>query len=415
VEQTRRYQHRRQEPVSPMRMENILRNRKFLILLILAAALVTLYFISDRSGPGIAEKPAAETHAAASARGVELSESQMKQVKVQAADEHAFSPLLYAVGNIAFNDDHTVQVFPAYQGKILEIFTDVGKDVQKGQPLYSIDSPDLLQAESTLIAVAGTQELTSRALERSRQLYELQGIAQKDLQQAVSDQQTAEAAYKAAVNNVRIFGKSDAEIQQIVSQRRIDSALVVRSPISGKVVSRNAAPGLTVQPGTLPAPFAVADLSVMWMLANVTESDIPEIRIGQPVKVKVMAYPEREFRGTVIKIGATVDPNTHRVAVRSEIRDPKHELLPGMLANFVISTSKARSYPAVPINSVVREGDGTVAVWVTQDERHFLKRPVKIGLQQDSLYQILSGLQVGEKVASEGAIFLSHAFEMESQ
>jgi cobalt-zinc-cadmium efflux system membrane fusion protein len=169
----------------------------------------------------------------------------------------------------------------------------------------------------------------------------------------------------------------------------------------------SAPPGLLVQPGNAPAPYSVADISVKWMLANVTESDSPLYRVGQPVEVKVIAYPGRVFKGKISKIYATVDPNTHRVTVRSEIADPKHELRPGMLANFVIRVREPVESVAIPMNGVVREGDGTMTAWVTTDRRRFLNKTVKLGLQRDDRYQVLEGLQGGELAVADGAVFLS--------
>jgi membrane fusion protein, heavy metal efflux system len=185
--------------------------------------------------------------------------------------------------------------------------------------------------------------------------------------------------------------------------------LVVASPISGRITARNAAPGLLVQPGNAPGPFTVADTSTMWMMANVAESDSPAFSIGQDVKVSVMAYPGRIFGGRISTIGSSVDPTTHRVLVRSEIDDPKHELRSGMFANFVIRTGDPVRSIAVPLDGVVREGDGTMTVWVTADRRRFTMRVVKVGMQREGLYQIVEGLQPGELVATEGALFLSNA------
>jgi membrane fusion protein, heavy metal efflux system len=314
-----------------------------------------------------------------------------------------------AVGNIDFNQEMAVQVFPPVQGKIISLFATIGDDVKKGQPLYTIDSPDLAQAGSNLISAAGTLSLTTRVLERDRKLREAQAIPEKELEQAVTDQQAAEAAFKAARQAVRIFGKTDAEMDRMIAQRKVDSVLVVRSPITGRVTARDAAPGLFVQPGSPPAPYTLADVSTMWMLANVAETDFPFLRLGDEVDVSVKAYPGRMFRGKVVRIGESVDPITHRVLVRSEVRDPKHELRPGMFATFVIRTDTAVRSPAVPLNGVVREGDGSMTVWVTTDRRRLVKRTVKVGLQQDGFDQILAGLTPGELVATEGALFLSNA------
>jgi membrane fusion protein, heavy metal efflux system len=346
---------------------------------------------------------------------VDLSDSQLASVKVGPVGEREFPIEKQSVGSIDFNADMTVQVFTPYQGRIVSLFAKVGDDVKKGQTLFTIDSPDLLQAESTLIAAAGVLDFTTRNLARLQELYKTRAVSQKDLEQAASDQQTAEGALRAGRDAVRQFGKADAEIDRIIAQRLADPTLVIPSPISGRITARNAAPGLFVQPGNSPAPYSVADIETMWMLANVPETDSPAFRLGQEVKVTVAAFPDRVFDGRITTIGAIVDPTTRRVLIRSEVKDPQHELRSGMFANFVIRTGDPVRSPAVPLDGVVREGDGTMTVWVTADRRRFTRRTVRIGLQHEGYRQILEGVQVGELVATEGALFLSNALTTASR
>jgi len=342
---------------------------------------------------------------------VDLADSQLAAVRVEPVAERDFPIEKEAVGSIDFNEDMSVQVFTPYQGRISALFAEIGDDVKKGQTLFTIDSPDLLQAESTLIAAAGVLQLTTRNLERLRDLYTSRAVSQHDVEQAASDQQTAEGNLRAARDAVRIFGKSDADIDRIIADRIADPTLVVPSPIDGRITARNAAPGLLVQPGNAPAPYSVADINTMWMLANVAETDSPAFRVGQQVQVKLGAFPGRVFDGKVTTIGATVDPNTRRVLVRSEVKDPQHELRSGMFANFVIGVGPPARSPGIPMDGVVREGDGTQSIWVTADRRRFTKRTVKIGEVRDGYRQILEGVQAGELVATEGAIFLSNALD----
>jgi membrane fusion protein, heavy metal efflux system len=342
---------------------------------------------------------------------LELSPSQVSSIQIGTVGTYLFPVEKETVGNISFADDLSVQVFPPFQGKIIRSLVELGDQVQKGQPLYTIDSPDLIQAESTLIGAAATLELTSKELARAKQLQGTSGVSQRELEQATSDEQTAEGALKGARDSVRVFGKSDAEIDQIVRSRQIDPALIVHSPISGQITAFNGPPGLFVQPGNPPAPFTVSNVFIKWMLADVAESDLPLFHLGQPVAAKVMAYPDRVFQGRISKIYASVDPNTHRATIRTEIRDPQNELRPGMLANFVIRVQKPVSSIAIPANGVVREGDGTMTAWVTTDRRHFSQRVVTTGLRRDGQVQILQGLQPGEWVVSDGAVFLSNMLE----
>jgi len=342
------------------------------------------------------------------ADNVELSGSQTASIDVVTVSERIFPLQREAVGSIDFNEDLSTQVFTPYPGRIVKLFAKLGDNVAKGQLLFTIESPDLIQAESTLIAAAGVLDLTTRALKRAEELYKVQGIAEKDLQQAISDQQSAEGALKAARNAVQVFGKSSEEIDRMVATRTIDPYLVVPSPISGRITARNAAPGLFVQPGNTPAPYSVADISRVWMNASVTESDMPLVRTGEKIEVTVLAFPSRVFRGEISTVGATVDPQLHRGMVRAEIDDPQHELLPGMFASFVITTGAPVTAMAVPAAGVVREGDGTMTVWVTTDRHRYTKRTVTIGLQHEGYDQVLEGLRPGEQVVTKGAIYLDN-------
>ena len=339
---------------------------------------------------------------------VDLSDKQAASLKIGPVASREFAILKTAVGTIDFNENLLVQVFSQYQGKILKAFYNIGDEVRAGNVLFTIDSPDLLQAESALLASAGVLELQKRVLARALNLLKAGGSAQKDVDQATSDQQTAEGNFKAAKDAVRIFGKSDAEVEQIHVDRKVDSTLIVPSPISGRVVARNAAPGFLTQPGVAPAPYAVADLSTMWMLANVIETDAPAYKLGQEVEVRVPAYPDKVFKGHVTALGAMIDPNTHRQLVRSEIDDPERLLRSGMFASFVIRVGDPVRSLAVPAEGVVREGDGTMTVWITKDSRRFTKRTVKVGLQQDGWTQIREGLSPEETVVTDGAVFLSN-------
>jgi cobalt-zinc-cadmium efflux system membrane fusion protein len=150
----------------------------------------------------------------------------------------------------------------------------------------------------------------------------------------------------------------------------------------------------------------------MWMIANVIETDAPAYRVGQPVEATVPAYPGKVFRGHVTTVGSIIDPNTRRQLVRSEIEDPEHLLRSGMYASFVIRVGEAMRSLAVPDDAVVREGDGTMTVWVTSDNRHFARRAVKIGLRENGWVQTLDGLQPAETVVTEGAVFLSNKLLM---
>jgi cobalt-zinc-cadmium efflux system membrane fusion protein len=383
---------------------------------VVVAAVTAIAFATVllRSGSGQPANPtpapgaAAPSNSPSAEDSVTLKPSQTNAIKVETVGTHVFSVARNAVGCIDYDEDLSVQVFSSYPGKIITAYGNLGDEVKKGQPLYTIESPDLIQAESTLIGAAAANVLFSNELVRATDLYGTNGVAKRELEQAASDAQTAEGALKAARDAVRVFGKTEAEIDQMVATRKIDAALVVPCPVSGRITSRNAQPGLLVQPGNVPAPYAVADLTTKWMLANVIETDIPLFHVGQPLSATVLAYPGRAFDGKISRLGASLDPNTHRIMVRCDISDPKDELRPGMLANFTIQVQDPVESVAIPANGVVRNGDATMAVWVTTDRLKYVQRIVKIGLRQDGQDQVLEGLQTGELAVTDGAVFISN-------
>jgi cobalt-zinc-cadmium efflux system membrane fusion protein len=239
------------------------------------------------------------------------------------------------------------------------------------------EDPSIVQAESTLIGAAATFQLDNKELMRARSLGVTNGISPKELEQATSDQQTAAAALKAARETVRALGKTDAEIDQMIA--------------SGRIGSRH-------------------DTNE-WVVANVIETDSPVLQPDQPVEVKVMAFPDQRFAGRISKVYATVDPNTHRQEVRCQVDDPKHQLRPGMFADVTIQVQDPVESTAVPVNGVVREGDGTMTAWVTSDNHRFAQRLIKTGLWEDGRVQVLDGLAPGEQVVSDGAIYLDNLLQ----
>ncbi len=339
---------------------------------------------------------------------IELTESQAAALKAEKVVTHEFVQEKQAVGSIDFNQNRLVSVFTPYQGRVLSASLNVGDAVEKDQVLFTIDSPDLLTAESNLIAAAGALLLQSRTLTRTKTLLKIGGISQQQVDQTTADQQAAEGTLKAARDAVRIFGKTSDEIDKIVADRLADPRLVVKSPLTGTVTARAAVPGQLVQPGVAPAPFIVADTSTMWMVANVVESDAAALHVGQEVRANVSAYPGRSFDGKITVLGPSIDPTTRRLFVRSEIADPEHLLRAGMFANFVIRTGDPIRAPALTQAAVVREGDGSMICWVTTDFRRFTRRTVVIGQRQGDFVQILSGVEPGETVVGEGAVFLSN-------
>jgi cobalt-zinc-cadmium efflux system membrane fusion protein len=370
-------------------------------------AIAALWFYPGLKAPAVA----APVPAAAPPSGpptVTLTDAQENSIRVAAIQERAFEVEREAVGSIDVNENLAVQVYTPYQGRIIEAGPNLGDDVTRGQVLFTVESADFIAAQSGLIGAAATHDQAASALERARRLYADKAIDQNDYETAVANEQTAAGALRAARAAMAVFGRTGSETDRLIATRSVERALVVRSPVSGRITARAAAPGLQVQPGSAPAPYAVADLSTVWLVASVGETDSPLVRPGQQITATVPAWPGRQFRGTLSALGTIVDPNTHRVTVHAVLHDPQHELRPGMLADVTLRLADPVTAPAVPMSGVVREGDGTLSVWVTTDRHHYQQRIVHVGIQQDGYDQILDGVKPGELVAIDGAIFLSN-------
>jgi len=389
---------------------NVARQPFDAVLTLRAAACAVCLLVTACSG----HDPSSEAGAAAQSpkpkpeASVSLSESQVRAIKIASAGVREFADEEETVGSIDFNQNTNVQVFTSYAGKITRTYADVGDYVRAGKPLFTIESPDLMNAEQALVGAAAAFDAADAALKRAKVLLDNQGMAQKDFEAAEAALRAADAAYRASRNEVRVFGKTDAEIDRVVQSRKIDTDLVVVSPLNGRVTARNAQQGLLVQPGNAPAPFTVADVSTKWMLAYVPESDAHKFRVGQLVRVRLPALAGRVFEGAIKVAGESVDPTTHRKMLRAEVQDPKDELLPGMLTSLRARLGDPMASIGIPMNGVVREGDGTMVVWVTTDRHTFVQRSVSLGVDQDGFRQVLRGLQPGEQVVVDGAVLLSN-------
>lgn len=335
---------------------------------------------------------------------------QVRELDVGEVASHTFEQQRVAIGIVDFNQDSVVQVFAPYQGRIGRIFVKAGDDVISGQVLYTVQIPDLAQAGATLISSAGVFKSTTETVTRAKALYETQSISLKEYQQNISDQQAADAAYRAARKTMTLFGLSEAAIDEMETSRKVETEMPVLSPFAGRITARAGAVGQLVQPGNAPAPITIANVKKLWMIASVPETELPAYRVGQDVKVRMQAFPDKTFAAKVSYVGDSVDPNTHRIQVRAEIADPEHLLRPQMLATFTITVGNPITSPALPQGALVRESDGSTSVWVAEDATNFTRRIVKTGMTQDNFVQVTEGIKLGERVARDKALFLSNLY-----
>ncbi|MBS0507724.1 MAG: efflux RND transporter periplasmic adaptor subunit [Proteobacteria bacterium] len=395
--------------------------QRALLWVALAAIIVVaggVWAVSSHNAKASVEAQPASVAGKVQADVVRIAPDQAAALDVGAPQEQAFQNLRHTIGIIDFNQDRSTRVYASHQGRIAQVLVKAGDDVKAGQTLYTVDVPDMTQAASTLISAAGALRASNETLRRAEALAREESIPQKELQQAQADQQSAQAAYDAARQGLRLFELGDADIARIERERRVGREMAVKSPMAGRITARAAQPGLLVQPGTDPAPVTVSDLRTLWMVASVPESDFSYYRIGQPVQVRVQAWPGKLFSGKISYLGDSIDPDTRRFAVRAEVADPKRELRPQMTADFQFTIAAPQTSVAVPAEAVVREGNGDDVVWVASDsDAHgprFTRRKVTRGQTSDGLVQITAGLAAGERIARHNALFLSSLYETDA-
>jgi cobalt-zinc-cadmium efflux system membrane fusion protein len=366
--------------------------------------------------PHVAESPSPS----AGGPGVSLEPAQLAHLTLAPVGWRAFREETRATGKIAFNEERLTPIFSPFPGRVTRLLAKPGDVLTPGTPLVELYAPDLVQAEAALIGAVTTLAKAKTALTlaqrieaRQHELYQNQAAALKDWEQAQadvknaeSDVQATEAALAGARDALRLFGKSDAEVAHIERTRTLDRFMTVVSPIAGTITARKLGPGQYLRPDNPDPLFLVADLSTMWLVAHVYETDVPRLQVGQPVDVHVLAYPTEVFHATIAYIGATIDPDTHRVGVRAVVDNPGHRLKPEMFAEFRITTQADVQALAVPQSAIVREGDQT-RVWVAQGDHQFVPRAVTVGPAQEGDVPVRSGLQPGEPVVIDGGVLLS--------
>ena len=361
----------------------------------------------------------------ASANSVKVGDEQMHQLRLVPAELCEFQMKKTAIGQIAFNEDASTLVLTPFSGRVTRLIAKIGDEVKVGDPLFEIDSPEVVQAQTDLIAAAQSLDkaksqfnLAKRVLDRQTGLLADRATSQREVDQArtdftvaENDLGTAQGALNAARNKLRVIvGRGEAEVARVEKDRIINPLVTVNAPIPGTIVSRKVGPGQYVRSDSAEALYSISDLSTMWLKAYVPEADIALIRVGQELEVKVLALPNRMFRAKVIAIGASSEAQTRRVMIRSEIPNPDRSLKAEMFVSYKISIGHEGEAPAVPVEAVIREGDAAT-VWVQSSQQTFERRNVTLGLEQDGRVQIRNGLKAGEVVVGRGAIFVDNEWK----
>jgi cobalt-zinc-cadmium efflux system membrane fusion protein len=320
-----------------------------------------------------------------------------QRLTVAAAATEPKSPLIQAPGLVESDPARTVTVLPPGAGRVRELKVGLGDRVQRGQLLALIDSPDLAQAYDDNDKAASAAVLTARILQYQDAQVKIGAASQRDLEQARSDNEQAQAEWLRTREHLRAIGAvADAQ-----GEARL---LALRAPAPGSITALSTAPGTTINDDTQPV-MTVADLSVVWVTALVAEKDVTQVKAGQDADVTVDAYPGRTLHGKVLFVSDVLEPDSRRNKVRIAFANPDYALRPNMFATVTLRGAEARRV-VLPSSALLMNNDRTT-VFVATAPWTFERRTVEPLLEESTTVTIVSGLRPGEQVVVRGGILLN--------
>ena len=386
----------------------IARQVQIVIALAVCAAVLVLAAWLMPSSTRASNDPESASRTPASKDHIRLTKTQLATIAIEPVSLAAFRDQVHAEGKIVTNGDRTTQVFSPYSGRVRQVLAAPGDRVKAGAPLFAIEANEYVQAQSDYLSAIAQLKLVRNSEERRRAAFEAKGGSLQDWQQAQADLAAAEANTAAARNKLQIFGRSDQEIDAIERAAKPVAMTYVLSPVDGVVTDRQIGPGQYLQAGQTTPVYTVADLSNVWVMANVSETDAPAIEPGQAAEVHVLALPNQTFNSKITWVGAALDPNTRRVPVRATLDNAQGKLRPEMFATFSIFTSSDSQAPAVRQDAVVYEGD-SARVWAVEKDGEISLRAIRVGRTQLNMLEVIAGLQAGDKVVTHGSLFIDRA------
>jgi membrane fusion protein, heavy metal efflux system len=322
-----------------------------------------------------------------------------EQFPLTAAELRTAHDDLTVNGAVTPDVSRTVPVNAMSGGRVVEIAARLGDDVQRGQVLLKIHSPDLAQALSDYQKAQSDEMLSRRALERALVLFEHGALAEKEKENAQATEDKAKIDVAAAKEKIRLLNGSLDTLSPIIE---------VRAPISGTIVAQNITGGAGVKSlDNAPDLFTIADLSEVWVMCDVYENNLARVHEGDFAEVRLAAYPDQPLRARVAKIMSLLDPATRTAKVRLELANPKGLLKPGMFATTRFVSQSATRRVFVPASAILRLHDKD---WVFRPAggKSFRRVEVTAGLAQgEGSQEILSGLAAGDQVVSNALQFSS--------
>jgi cobalt-zinc-cadmium efflux system membrane fusion protein len=371
------------------------------------AFILALLAASSLAGCSHEPKGDAATPSAASVtpQNVKLTAAQLQHVGLYTVASGRFHRTIETTGVVDFDNDQATSVLAPFSGPVAQILVAAGDKVKKGDALATVDSPDFataIGAYGKALAVARTDRKLADA---DAELLRHNGVAQREAQQAETDAVSAESDRDTALQALVALGV-DAQTIKAVEQGRTPARVqgVIRAPIAGTVAEKLITPGQLLQAGTTPS-FTVADLSRVWVMAQIAEADQNAVTLGDAAEVGTDASPTR-YTGKIGNISALVNPDTRSVIARVMVDNPGGTLKKQMYVRVRIQAKQETSGLLVPVAAVLRDDENMPFVYVVQPDGGFARQQVTLGVRNGDQYDITSGLQAGARIVADGGIFV---------
>jgi cobalt-zinc-cadmium efflux system membrane fusion protein len=318
------------------------------------------------------------------------------------ATEYQAPSQLFVTGTVIPDVARTVPVISLASGRVVDIRARLGDTVKKGQTLLRVRSDDISGGFDAYRKAISDELLARKQLDRAKVLYEHGAIALGDLEVAQDTEDDAKTTLDTASEHLHLLGSDPDNPKGIVD---------ILAPVSGVITDQQVTNGAAVQAYSTPNPFTISDLSSVWIVCDVYESDMANVRVGQPADIKLNAYPDKVLKGTISNIGSILDPNIRTAKVRIELANPGGTMRPGMYGTATLFGKEKRNYTAVPASAIVHLHDRD---WVFIPAQEKFKRIQVVSGEQlpNNMQEILSGLQPGQQVVTN-AINLQNVIDNE--
>jgi membrane fusion protein, heavy metal efflux system len=328
-----------------------------------------------------------------------LTEQQMKFIKVDTAKLAPASEQFSAVGEVSFAEDNVVRIYPIVSGAVESVNVALGDYVKRGQLLATLLSTDISLYQRDYNISKSNLEVEEKNLSRAQELFKSGMMSEKDLAQAKNSFNNARAEYDERKQVLELYGGSSQQ----------DAIFRVTAPREGYIVERNINTGTQIRTDNGTNIFTISDLKTVWVWANVHESDIAKVHEGDAVTVRTIAFPDDLMNGKVDKISTMLDPDSRVVRVRTELSNTKGLLKPEMFATVLITPHSSEKVLVIPNSSIILENN-QYYVMVENNTHEFKKVQIKPGRAFHRFTEVKEGLKLGEKVVSEGSLFVLTAY-----